>query len=84
MEDEYEVFQEKLKKWSNLINQGLCNGLTHTHMDERRDDIDWLRKRLSLFENFSKCVMNFQWGNDWNYNEKELKEIAEDGYSPES
>lgn len=81
-EKEYNKFRDKLKEWHNLIVKGLCNGLTHTHRDERNDNIDWVRKRLALFESFSRCVMNYEWGNNYkDFDEKDLKEVSKEGYS---
>ncbi len=72
---------KKAKEWHQYVVIGLTKGLTHTHRDERLDDIDWVRKRLRLFESFSRCIMDTIWGNDNQYNEKELKEVAEEGYT---
>lgn len=70
----------KINDWHKYVVVGLNKGLTHTHRDERLDDIDWVRKRLALFESFSRCVMDTIWGNPNQYNEKQLKEVAEEGY----
>lgn len=71
---------KKIKDWHKYVVIGLNNGLTHTHMDGRRNDVDWVRKRLDLFEAFSRCIMDEIWGNKSGCNIKELKEVAEEGY----
>lgn len=81
-EKEYNKLRVKLIEWHHLIVSGLCNGLTHTHRDERNNNIDWVRKRLALFESFSRCVMNYEWGNNYkDFDEKDLKEVSKEGYS---
>ena len=82
MEDKHKEFKKKIQEWHGLVVNGLCNGLTHTHRDGRNNDIDWVRKRLALFESFSRCVMNFQWGQNYKeFPEKELIEVSKEGYS---
>lgn len=71
---------KKAKGWHQYVVSGLVKGLSHTSRDERLHDIDWVRKRLALFESFSRCIMDTICGNDNQYNEKELKEVAEEGY----
>jgi len=79
------LFKKKLKEWHNYVVEGLINGLTHTHRDGRNNDIDWVRKRLALFESFSRCVMDFIWGNNYeDFSEKELKEVAREGYTAQN
>lgn len=73
--------REKIKEWHNLIVQGLCNGLTHTIHDGRNTDIIWVRRRLQLWESFGRCVMDLETNQDYQYVEKELKEVAKLGYS---
>lgn len=78
-----EEFKVKIREWHQYVVKGLCNGLTHTHRDGRNNDIEWVRRRLELFESFSRCVMDFEWGNNYkDFSEKQLKEISELGYSP--
>ena len=75
-------FKAKLKKWHSLVVNGLTNGLTHTHRDGRNNDINWVRKRLALFESFSRCVMDYEWGNNTkDFSEKELKKVSVEGYT---
>ena len=76
----YEM-RDKIKEWHNLVVQGLCNGLTHTHRDGRNEDINWVRKRLRLWESFGRCMMDLETEQNYEYSEKELKEIAKEGYS---
>ena len=76
-------FQKKIKEWHLLVVTGLIGGLSHTYRDGRNDDINWVRKRLALFESFFRCVMNYEWGNNYkDFDEAELKEVSEEGYSP--
>ena len=72
--------EDKIKEWHNAIVEGLNNGLTHTIWDGRREDINWVRKRLRLWESFGRCVMDLETGQDYKYNEKDLFEIAKEGY----
>ncbi len=72
--------RDKIKEWHNLVVQGLNNGLTHTIWDGRREDINWVRGRLQLWEAFGRCVMNLETEQNYEYVEKELKEIAKHGY----
>lgn len=73
--------EKQIREWHNLVVQGLCNGLTHTHRDDRTDDIAWVYGRLKLFESFSRATMNLIWGKDYSSDLKELKEVAKAGYS---
>lgn len=73
--------RDKIKEWHNLVVQGLNNGLTHTIHDGRNQDIKWVRGRLQLWESFGRCVMDLETNQDYQYVEKELKEIAKWGYS---
>jgi len=70
----------KIQEWYNAIVEGLNNGLAHTTWDGRRDDINWVRKRLELWEAFGRCVFAFYNEQDWSSNEKDLFEIAKEGY----
>jgi len=74
----------KCQEWHQYVVIGLNKGLTHTIPDGRVNDIVWVRRRLELFEAFSRCVMNTIWGNDIQYNLKELKEVAEEGFKQET
>ena len=74
---------KKIKEWQNAIVQGLNNGLTHTLWDRRRDDINWVRKRLALWESFGRCVFALHNDQDWSYDEKILFEVAKEGYKME-
>jgi len=71
---------DKIKELKKYVNLGLVNGLTHTIHDGRRDNIEWVRKRLMLWESFGRCVCSLVEGNDHSYDEKELKRVAEEGY----
>ena len=72
--------RNKIKEWHNLLVQGLNNGLTHTIHDGRTEDIVWVGRRLRLWESFGRCIMDLETGQDYQYVEKELKEIAKLGY----
>jgi len=73
--------EDKIKELHQLVVKGLVKGLSHTHQDGRLDDIDFWRKRCNLFNEFSKCVLDIITDQNPQYAEKNLKEIAEDGYS---
>lgn len=78
-----EVFKKREKKimeLHNLVVTGLVQGLSHTHQDGRLDDINFWRSRSSLFNAFSLCVLNILTDQTCEYSEKELQEIAEEGY----
>lgn len=77
---ERDEFNKKIMEWHNLIVKGLNNGLTHTIHDGRVKNIEWVRKRLRLWEAFGRCVFNLHIRQDYKYDEKELKEVAEEGY----
>ena len=70
--------RKKIQEWNNLVNQGLVNGLTHT------DHIEWVRKRLELWESFGRCVMDLKTNQDYQDVEKELKEVAEFGFKKQN
>ena len=72
--------EKKIMEWHNLVVKGLVNGLTHTYQDERLNDINFWRKRCDLFNEFSKCVLDISTNQNYEYAEKNLKEIAEEGY----
>ena len=72
--------RDKIKEWHNLVVKGLVNGLTHTIKDGRTNDINWVRKRLELWESFARCVYALEIGQTFEYDEKNLKEIAKEGY----
>jgi hypothetical protein len=71
---------EKIKEWHKLIVIGLNNGLSHANKDGRTDEIDFWKQRSILFDRFSHCVMGLVWGNSTDLDEKELKQVAEEGY----
>jgi len=70
----------KILECHKLIVQGLVNGLSHTHQDERLNDVEFWRKRPELFNLFSLCVLNLLTEQNYEYDENQLKEIAEKGY----
>ncbi len=72
--------RDKIKEWHQLVVIGLNKGLTHTIPDGRLDNIDWVRKRLKLWESFGRCVMDLETNQDYQYSEKDLKEVAEAGF----
>ena len=72
--------RDKIKEWNNMVVTGLVNGLTKTIHDGRTDDIIWVARRLQLFESFARCVMDLETGQDYQYAEKDLKDISELGY----
>jgi len=72
--------RDKILEWNKLVVQGMINGLTHTIWDGRRDDIEWVRGRLKLWESFGRCVMDLETGQDYSCSEKDLKETALSGY----
>lgn len=76
--------KEQIIKWHNLVVEGLVNGLSHTIIDERINDIHFWRLRSRLFGSFSRCVLNLITNQSWEYDEKELLEIANYGYKKES
>lgn len=71
---------EKIKEWRQLLVIGLNNGLSHTHQDGRNEEVEFWRKRSILFDRFSHCVMNLVWNQSYELDEKELKQVAEEGY----
>lgn len=72
--------EKKIMEWHNLVVNGLVNGLSHTSRDGRLDDINFWRGRCNLFNEFSKCVLDIVTDQDSKYSEKQLKEIAKEGY----
>lgn len=72
---------DKIKEWHKLVVKGLVNGLSHTARDERLDDIDFWRKRCRLFNSFSKCVLDLITNQTYQYSEKDLEDIAREGYN---
>ena len=75
---------KKTQEWHNIVNAGLCNGLSHTHRDGRLDDINFWRKRCELFNAFSLCVLDLETGQNYKYKEKDLREIAAEGYKKDA
>ena len=77
--------KKKILEFHNLVVTGLVNGLTHTTGDKRIEDIEWVRKRLNLWESFGRTVFDFIIGlNDYSYSLKDLERIAKEGYTPKS
>lgn len=76
--------REKVLEFHNLVVKGLNNGFTHTIDDGRREDIEWVRGRLELWESFGRTLFGFLSGlNDYSYSLKDLQEIANVGYKKE-
>ena len=73
--------EKKIMELHKLVVNGLVQGLSHTHRDGRLDDTDFWRKRCSLFNEFSLCVLNIVTRQTCEYSEKELRKIAEEGYN---
>lgn len=72
---------KKIKEWHNLVNSGLCNGLSITSVDGRKEDISFWRKRAKLFDSFAHCIQDLLLSKQtYQYSEKELKELAKEGY----
>ena len=81
--DKIKKIQDKINKiikLHNLVVTGLVKGLSHTSRDGRLDDINFWRGRCNLFNEFSQCVLDIVTDQDSQYAEKQLKEIAEEGY----
>ena len=81
--DKLKIFKNKelkIKEWHQLIVKGLVNGLSYTAMDGRTDDINFWRKRCDLFDTFAHCIQSLITEQSYKYDEKNLKEIAEEGY----
>ncbi|KKN67012.1 hypothetical protein LCGC14_0465660 [marine sediment metagenome] len=77
--------KKKILEFHNLVVKGLVNGLTHTNRDGRNEDIEWVRKRLMLWESFGRTVFDFIIGlNDYSYSLKDLERVAKEGYSHKS
>ena len=74
---------KKIQEWVNLIVKGLNNGLTHTINDGRINDIDWVRRRLDLWESFGRCLIALEREQNYEHDERELVKIAELGYKKE-
>ena len=72
--------RNKINEWHKLVVMGLVNGLSHTHRDGRLEDINFWRKRSQLFGEFSKCVLDLETEQNYEYSEKNLIDIAEEGY----
>ena len=79
-DDEGFVSPRRVMKLHNLVVKGLVNGLSHTSGDERLEDINFWRKRCNLFNEFSKCVLDIVTDQNPKYAEKNLKEVAKEGY----
>ena len=72
--------EKKIIEWHKLVVNGLVNGLSHTHRDGRLDDINFWRSRSELFDAFGHCVLDLLTDQTYEYSEKDLKEIAKEGY----
>ena len=72
--------RSKIKEWHNLLVRGLVNGLSYTANDGRTEQTNFWRKRCQLFNEFSACVLDLETEQNYEYAEKNLKEIAEEGY----
>lgn len=75
---------QKVTEFHNLVVKGLNNGLTHIIWDGRRDAIVWVRKRLELWESFGRVLFEFLMENNYEYDLKELEEIAKEGYKKQT
>ncbi len=76
---------KEVTRFHNLVVKGLNNGLTHTIWDGRKEDIEWVRGRLELWESFGRTLFNFLMEyNDYSYSLRDLKEISKKGYNPQS
>ncbi len=85
-QDKFKKFKEKesmIRKWHKFVVNGLVNGLSHTHRDGRLNDVDFWRKRCRLFDSFAHCILDLATDQDYQSSEKELKEIAKEGYKKE-
>jgi hypothetical protein len=72
---------KKIKEWHKLVVNGLVKGLSHTSHDERINDINFWRKRANLFDAFAHCIQDLLLSKQsYEYSEKDLKEIAKEGY----
>ena len=80
MNNKIKDFEKQISELNKLVVNGLVNGLSHTHRDGRTENIDFWIRRSRLFNSFSLCVMNIITNQSYELNEKELKEIAEEGY----
>jgi len=76
----FEEREKKIMELHGLIVTGLVNGLSHTHRDGRLKDINFWRSRSELFDAFAHCVLNILTDQTSEYSEKDLKEIAKEGY----
>lgn len=79
----HEKRESKIRELHNLVVTGLVKGLSHTSRDGRLNDINFWRKRCNLFNEFSKAVLDIVTEQNSEYAEKNLKEIAEEGYKME-
>ena len=73
--------KDKIQEWNNIVVSGIVNGLSHTHTDGRTDDINFWIKRSDLFNLFCLCVQRLVNNQDYSYEEKQLIEIAKEGYT---
>ena len=81
--DPFEKQRENKKlisKWHGMVVTEIVNGLTHTIPDGRCHDINWVKGRLNLWEAFGRCVYALSVGNSYESDERDLKQISEEGY----
>ena len=71
---------KRIKELNGYVVKGLVNGLTHTIRDGRTNNIDWVRKRLNLWESFGRSVINIVNDSDSKYEEEDLKKISKEGF----
>ena len=50
--------KEKIMEWHKLVVTGLVNGLSHTNLDGRTNELEFWRQRSLLFNYFGFCVMD--------------------------
>lgn len=72
--------KQKILEWHQLVVKGLVNGLSFTARDGRTEQLDFWARRSNLFERFSKCVLNLYTDQSYEIDERELIEIAKEGY----
>ena len=75
--------KEKILEFHKLVVMGLVNGLSHTFMDGRNEELEFWRRRSLLFDAFDHCVMNLITNQSYESYLKELEDIAREGYRGE-
>ena len=76
----YKKREKKIMELHQLVVTGLVQGLSHTHRDGRLEEINFWRSRSNLFNEFSLCVLSILTDQNCELSEKQLKEIAKEGY----